>query len=355
MMSKAMQLIRRDAENPILRPKTENFWEDLCVLNPGIVYREECDDFVMIYRAGGNEYNHIIRGGIAVSKDGVHFERLSDAPVFDADLTREDAGGFEDPRISKIDGVYFITYASRFKTVGRYFDPNEYSEQYMAEVRPEVYPAFARINHTVSYLAMTHDFKTFKRLGRITDSRYDDRDVFLFPERVNGKYVRISRPKFGDGRVKMPSVWITFSDDLIEWGEPELLMTGAEWWETARIGGAAPPIKTESGWLMLYHGVAEKDSYYRVGAVLLDLNDPRKILARTKDYIMEAETPYEVNGFYNGCVFPTSAVLRGDDILIYYGCADRFVGLARAKCSELLEYLLSDCLAEGEMYEKIAK
>lgn len=342
--------IIRSLENPILRPKADNYWEDLCVLNPGVVYREECGDYVMLYRAGGNEYNHIIRGGIAVSRDGVHFERVSDAPVFDADGSREDAGGFEDPRIVKIDGVYFITYASRFKTVGRYFDPNEYSYQYMAEVRPEVYPAFARINHTVSYLAMTHDFKTFRRLGRITDSRYDDRDVYLFPERVGGRYVRVSRPKFTDGRVKMPSVWITFSDDLVEWGEPELLMTGQEWWETARIGGAAPPVKTEHGWLMLYHGVAERDAFYRVGAVLLDLNDPRKVLARTKDCIMQAETPYEVNGFYSGCVFPTSVIRRGDDLMIYYGCADRYVGLATAKCGELVSYLLYECAVGEEAY-----
>lgn len=341
-------LIKRYKKNPIFRPEEKNFWEDICVLNPGVIYREECDDFVMLYRAGGNEYNHIIRLGIALSKDGIHFERQSDKPIFDIDLRDADAGGFEDPRIVKIDGVYFITYASRFKTIGRYFDANEYTAEYLAEVRPDVYPAFARINHTVSYLAMTQDFKTFKRLGRITDSSVDDRDVFLFPERVNGKYVKISRPKFHDRRVKMPSIWITFSDDLIEWGPPSLLMTGEQWWETSRIGGACPPIKTDKGWLMFYHGVAEKDSYYRVGAVLLDLSDPSKIIARTKDFLMQAEEEYEVKGFYDGCIFPTSNILRGDDLYIYYGSADRFISLAMVSLKELLGYLVAKCMITKE-------
>lgn len=342
-MNKGRQLIQRCGDNPILCPNKQNYWEDLCVLNPGVVYREEKNDYVMLYRAGGNEYNHIIRGGMALSKDGIHFTRQSDTPIFDVDLSREDAGGFEDPRITKIDGTYFITYASRFKTIGKYFEPNEYSAKYSAEVRPDVYPDFARINHTVTYLAMTEDFKTFHRLGRITDSRFDDRDVFLFPEKVNGQYVRISRPKFSDGRVKMPSIWITYSKDLLEWGEPELLITGNEWWETARIGGACPPIKTKEGWFMLYHGVAETDSYYRVGAVMLDLNDPKKVIARTKDFLMEAEKDYEVKGFYEGCIFPTSNILRGDTLYIYYGCADRFVALAKANFGELLQYLMEEC------------
>ena len=126
----------------------------------------------------------------------------------------------------------------------------------------------------------------------------------------------ISRPKFKDVGVKMPSIWISFGDDLIEYGKPELLMTGEQWWETQRIGGGTPPIKTERGWFMLYHGVDDK-GIYRVGAVLLDLDDPRKVIARTKDFLMEPEFDYETCGIYEGCVFPTGAVVKDGTLYIY--------------------------------------
>jgi predicted GH43/DUF377 family glycosyl hydrolase len=86
-----------------------------------------------------------------------------------------------------------------------------------------------------------------------------------------------------------PAIWITFSDDMLEWGTPELLYTGRTWWESKKIGGSCPPIKTEDGWFFIYHGVSEEDHSYRVGAMLLDLEDPRKILAITEDFILEPE------------------------------------------------------------------
>ena len=135
------------------------------------------------------------------------------------------------------------------------------------------------------------DLKNWKKLGRITDSRTDDRDVVIFPERINGKYVKISRSmyKCGEGYPnKNPAMWISFSDDLLEWRqEEELFYQGIEDWEDAKCGASCPPIKTKDGWLFIYHGVCSKDKEYRVGAMLLDLNEPRKILARTKDFIME--------------------------------------------------------------------
>jgi predicted GH43/DUF377 family glycosyl hydrolase len=105
------------------------------------------------------------------------------------------------------------------------------------------------------------------------------------------------------------------------------------------MGGSTPPLETEAGWLTIYHGVSETDGCYRVGIMLLDLNDPTKILARTKDFVMEPEFPYETEGYYNGCVFPTGNVIVGDTLYLYYGGADRFVNVATASVAAILEHL----------------
>ena len=119
-------------------------------------------------------------------------------------------------------------------------------------------------------------------------------------------------------------------------------MTGEQWWETQRIGGGTPPIKTDKGWFMLYHGVDDK-GVYRVGAVMMDLDDPRKILARTKDFIMEPDEAFELKGIYNGCVFPTGTVVKDGTLYIYYGCADVHIGLATADFDDLVNYLMTEC------------
>jgi predicted GH43/DUF377 family glycosyl hydrolase len=347
-----MSIVTRFCGNPILEPNPANDWESLAVLNPAVIYDEERQRFIMLYRASGNDTEHYIQLGLATSEDGFHFKRESDKPCFAVDPSDADGGCIEDPRLVRIDGIYYMTYAGRAFPPGKYWLPLEEFTKlgYARPVLPESAPNLARANLTVSYLASTRDFKTFKRLGRITDSRYDDRDVLIFPERVNGKFVRISRPKFKDGRVKMPSVWITYGEDLLEWGEPELLFTGEEWWETARIGAACPPIKTDKGWLMLYHGVDGKvdDMYkgmhgtYRVGAVLLDRDNPSKILGRTKTFFMEPEGAFEKVGLAGYVVFPTGSVLKDGVLYIYYGCADSVIGVCTADIDKLIEKTLKN-------------
>lgn len=337
--------IERYTGNPILVKNTHNEWEDLCVLNPGVIYDEAIGKFVMLYRAGGDQLIHKISVGMAVSSDGVHFTRCNDAPVLAPISDLSDGECLEDPRIVRLDGIYYIAYAGRFRQVGKYWLPKEkYIALYGELKKPEgAWPRFVKNNHTVSYLAATKDFKEFIRLGRITNSLYDDRDVFLFPEKVGGKYVRISRPKFPPTEeCRNPAIWITFSDDLLEWGEPSLLMQGKEWWESQRIGGAAPPIKTEIGWIMLYHGVQKREDgkeVYRVGAVLLDKDDPRKILARTKQPIMEPAEDYERCGLFGECIFPTANIVRDGIVYIYYGCADQSIGLATVPLADLLSFM----------------
>ena len=323
--------------NPILKPNPKNAWENLCVLNPGVIYDEENERFVMLYRAAGDDWEHYIRLGLAVSKDGFNFERVSDVPAMDVDPEDADGGCIEDPRIVKIDTHYYITYAGKAFYPGRYWNIEEWKQvQREREVQPETAPVLLRKGLTTTYLACTNDFKTYKRLGRITDTRYDDRDVVLFPERVNGQFVKISRPKRDD---LAPAIWITYSDDLLEWGEPTKLFWGVEEWEGARIGASCPPIKTKDGWLLIYHGVSSKDEFYRVGMVMLDLENPSKILARTKDFVMEPEFDYERNGLWTGCVFPTGIVEKDGLLYIYYGCADTFVAVATAPLADVLEHM----------------
>jgi len=338
--------LKKYEKNPILQPSKLLSWEKRCVLNPAVVYDETTKKFIMLYRCAGNDIRHKIKMGIAFSDDGFNFKRASFKPVFDSHLDEPDGGCVEDPRMVKIGDTFFITYAARAYTPGRYWlvEPTS-NPRYItdSDVVSEESPFYAKNNTTVSYLAMTKDFKTFKKLGRITNSNYDDRDVMIFPEKVNGKYVRISRPKIKDAPVKMPSIWISFGDDILEYEKPTLLLTGQEEWEMERMGACCPPIKTEEGWLMFYHGVNPKDHFYRVGAVLLDLNDPRKILARTKNYIMQPEEEYETNGLYNGCVFPTGNVLKDGLIYLYYGCADRVIAMATVKLDDILNHLLNEC------------
>ncbi len=342
--------LEKHGSNPILRPNPQNAWEERCVLNPAVVYDEEKQEFIMLYRAAGNDKRHQIKLGLATSKDGVSFERKSSEPAFEGKHDEPDGGCVEDPRLMRIGDIYYLTYAARAYAPGQYW-LEEYVEgvtrapRFLDEtdVIAEEIPAFAKDNITVTYLAATKDFKVYKKFGRITEAAVDDRDVYLFPERIGGKYCMISRPKFKNvPGLTMPSIWISFGDDLIEFDKPELLMTGETWWETQRIGGGTPPIKTEKGWFMLYHGVDDK-GVYRVGAVLMDLEDPRRIIARTKDFLMEPDRDFELEGLYDGCVFPTGTVVKDGTLYVYYGCADQYIGLATAGFDELVDYLITEC------------
>lgn len=322
--------------NPILCPSDKQ-WENFCVLNPAVVFDEELNKFVMVYRAAGDDIKHKISFGLATSENGFSFTRECDKPVFSPADEECDGGCVEDPRIVKIDDYYYMTYAARAFAPGRYWLPT-FKEERTQWFKPqkETVPAFYRINHTVTYLAITKDFKNYRRLGRITDSRIDDRDVVIFPRKINDKFVRINRPNKLDGKYYMD---ISFSDDLLEWDNEEVLYKGYEEWESMKVGASCPPIEVDEGWLLIYHAVDKKDEIYRVGLLLLDKNDPRKIIGRTKDYVMEPDEPYELSGLYNGCVFPTGAVLKDDTLFVYYGCGDKVISVATGDIKEIINEL----------------
>ncbi|SFG60194.1 glycosidase [Prevotella sp. KH2C16] len=328
--------------NPILQPNESNDWESLITCNPGVIY--DHGTFYMLYRCAGKDEKHVIRFGLAESQDGFHFERQSDHPAFGPSEDGPDSGCVEDPRIVKFDNDFYITYAYRPFAPGRYW-----TFAHDVVLTPECgthAPSALRNNMGNTGLAVTRDFHEYRRLGRLTNSVLDDRDVMFFPEKINGRYVMIHRPKQYVGEafgVNYPSIWLKYSDDLLSWEDKEshLLLTGTEGTWEEKVGGSAPPMRTAEGWLMLYHGVEKGGSgHYRVGAVLLDPENPEHILSRTPEPILEPSEDYELHGLYDGCVFPTGNVIVGDTLYVYYGAADKYVGAATCSVNELLQYLL---------------
>lgn len=242
---------------------------------------------------------------IARSKDGRNFV-VEPKPALFPDRPSE-TYGIEDPRITEIDGTYYIQYKC---------------------VSPE---------GICSGLATTKDFVTFEKKGIIFCP--ENLDVCIFPERVNGRYVALHRPVprfFG-----APNMWVAYSPDLISWGDHHFLMgVQADSWDSGRIGGGAIPIKTKHGWLEIYHG-ATPDDHYCLGAVLLDLDEPHKIIARGREPIVVPEAPYETTGFVPNVVFTCGALAEGDRVSIYYGAADTVMAGLDMSIGEILEYLLA--------------
>lgn len=341
-----MQL-KKYTHNPILSPNKHNSWESLVVCNPGAWY--ENGKFYLLYRAAGEDKEHIIRFGLAESEDGYNFTRSSNEPVFSPSLDGYDAGSVEDPRIVKFGSDYYVTYVARPYPPGQYWK-NAHDVVSTPELHNES-PIFLKENIANTSLATTKDFKTWKRLGRLTPANLDDRDVILFPERINGKYAMLRRPKQWIGKLydtEFPSIWVTFSDDLLVWDEENhLLLKGRIGTWEEKVGGNTPPIRTEAGWLVLYHGVENGGTgYYRVGAALLDLDEPTKMIARTPEPIMEPTEWYEIEGPYPGCVFPVGNVVVNKELFVYYGGADKYCAVATCNLQDLTDYILKFSVGE---------
>lgn len=335
--------LKRFEGNPILSPNPANDWESVVTCNPGAWYDEKNHQVLMLYRTSGREPGLKIYFGLAVSKDGYHFERVSDEPVFSPSADGFDAGCVEDARIVKFGEWYYVTYACRPYPPGPYWLPiEEHKAKYVPWNWPPEFPFYYRQNNTATGLAMTKDFRTWIRAGRITNPDVDDRDVILFPEKINGQYVMLHRPMNWVGPqygTDEPAMWIAFSDDLLVWKNSKLLAKAVFPWENKKIGGNTPPIRTEHGWLHLYHAVG-KDRHYRLGAMLFDLEDPSIIRYRSRDWLLQPEEKYELEGPYNGVVFPCGSVVIDGTLFVYYGGADKYVGLATCRLDALLDYLL---------------
>ena len=335
--------------NPILSPCEGSWWESACATNPAAW----CENgrVRLLYRAGPNTDDHPVFFGLAESVDGYHFERMFEAPVFYPSRDGFDSGCVEDPRVVKFDDTYFVTYATRKFRPGAYWTKKFKLTDHNPSL-PASAPSAARENISRSGLALTKDFLTWHRMGPITPASVDDRDAILFPEKVGGNFVLLHRPEAWCGygyRCTKPSIWIGLSRDVLSWGHDYLLAEPMYDWESKKIGANAPPIKTDKGWLLLYHGVTD-DYHYRVGALMLDLEDPRRVLARTPKPILEPEEDYETTGLIPNVVFPCGNVVIGDNLLVYYGGADKCCAVATAPLAKLVDYVMSCPVAKKSAF-----
>jgi len=193
-------------------------------------------------------------------------------------------------------------------------------------------------------LARVENLRQFTRLGIITPYDADERDVVLFPEKIQKRYAAIHRPSnwIGPGYpVEEPSIWFSFLEELPgKMYDHKVIMEPEQPWEGKKIGAGPPPIKTKAGWLFIYHGV-DPHHVYRSGVALLDLDKPWRVLARTAEPILEPEEEYEREGDVPNVVFPEGTALIGEELVIFYGGADKVCCAARARLHELISHLLN--------------
>ncbi len=332
--------LRRYENNPIIAPNPDHSWECLVTTNPGASYDEKRGEVTLLYRAAGDDAEHVIYLARATSKDGYTFKRF-DEPAFTPSVDGFDAGCVEDPRIVRFGEHYFVTYATRHFPPGEYWCNNH--ARFKPPVCPDYFPHTLKENASSSGLVITKDFKEFIRVGRLTDPTIDDRNVILFPEKIGGNYMMLHRPMDWVGEeygTEHPAIWISSGQDMLSLTNSRLLAKAKYEWEDKKIGANTPPLRTEHGWLIIYHAVG-KDTHYRLGAMLLDLEDPSKVLHRTPDWILQPEEPYEFEGPYSGCVFPCGKVVIDGTLFVYYGAADKYVALATCELEELLSHLLT--------------
>lgn len=343
-----MPLARRFPQNPLIRPSDVHPSRDgmqvACVLNPGVFrhdgriglllriaerpeqtpgwistpvldpekpggidilrFREsECTwiDTGRIFTHAGRAYlttlSHL---RTAWSDDGVHFS-ISDKPTL-AGRGPEEAFGVEDCRVSKIEDVYHLTYT-----------------------------AVSSDGFGVGY-SSTRDWKTFDPHGVIIPP--PNKDFTLFPEKIGGYYYALHRPTHSG--LGSPSIWMARSPDLIHWGSHHCIARPRSGkWDGRKLGAGGEPIRTEAGWLEIYHGVSEEHQY-SLGLLLFDRDDPTRLIARSDEPIMTPSAKYELQGFLGNVVFTNGHLVDGDTITIYYGASDECICGATFSLKELL-------------------
>ncbi len=310
----AGQLVRFEG-NPILSPIKEHDWESTYVLNNAAIRLD--GKIYLLYRAFGKD--SISRIGLAITRDGMHIDERLPEPIFVPEIPEESAG-CEDPRVVQIGDRLYMTYTAYDLVV------------------PQI--AIASIS-VEDFLARRWD--KWHRHG-MTFPNFPNKDAIIFPEKINGKYAMYHRVA--------PSIWLSYADEIVcPWPKaPHKIVMGPRYgmlWDAIKIGAGAQPLKTRHGWLLIYHGV-DYAIRYSLGVMLVSLDDPGNLLYRSPNTILAPEEEYEkgVRGqvWVPNVVFTCGAVpvrdtdlLEDDDeILVYYGAADTYVGVAKAKVGDLI-------------------
>lgn len=329
VLAKKRVQLQKHITNPILSPQLENKWEAFNTFNPAAV--EAGGKVHILYRAQGFDYVSTV--GYAASYDGYTIHERHPEPIFTPSQEFErnptatasydfmSGGGFggcEDPRVTLLDDTLYMTYVA--------FD-----------------------GWSPPRLALTSilldDFLQKRWLWSkpvlISPPGIVDKSGCILPEKINGKYVFFHRV--------FPNILIDYVDDLNFDGKTKWLKgqysidIRPDKWDSRKIGAGAPPVKTKDGWLLIYYGVDDKDaSKYHIGAMLLDLNDPTKVLYRSDSPILGPTEEYENNGFKPGIAYPCGAIVKDDQLFVYYGGADSVVCVATAELDTFLSELKSN-------------
>jgi beta-1,2-mannobiose phosphorylase / 1,2-beta-oligomannan phosphorylase len=304
------EFVTRYKNNPILT-KADVPYKVETVHNAGVVKHN--GQYIMLFRSHKDNGRSII--GKAVSDDGFNFTVEPEpfmVPSTEGDFAKYEAFGVEDPRINPLDdGAYYITYSA-------------YSQHGV------------RIG-----MAKTTDFVNIERVAFITQADY--RNTVIFPEKIDGRYVKLDRPH---SDISPWAIWIEYSPDLRHWGDSKIIMKPVTYhWDEMKIGPGAPPIKTDKGWLNIYHGVypTMDGSVYRLGVCLHKLDDPSVILGVSDRWILTPEDPWELVGYVHNVVFTCAAVPEDDGTLkLYWGGADTVMCAGTAVIDELVDLCLTD-------------
>ncbi|MHA2103207.1 MAG: glycoside hydrolase family 130 protein [Candidatus Hodarchaeales archaeon] len=268
--------------------------------------------YIMLFRSHRANGRSII--GIAESEDGFNFTSRNKPfmiPSKESKFFEYEEFGVEDPRLTPLEGAYYITYSAYSK-------------------------------HGVRIgLAKTVDFESVERIAFISQADY--RNTVIFPEKINDKYVRLDRPH---SNISPWAIWISYSPDLRHWGDSRVVMKPVTYhWDEMKIGPGAVPIRTKKGWLNIYHGVfpTMDGSVYRLGVALHKLEDPATIIGVSDRWILQPEDPWEVTGYVHNVVFTCGAILEDDGtIKLYWGGADTVMCVGVAKVDELVNLCLND-------------
>ncbi len=305
---------KRSSKNPIMEPNPKNDWESKAVFNPATLLIK--NEIHIVYRAMSEDNTSYM--GYARSKDGVKIDYKSPKPIygpqedFEKKIKPNENSGCEDPRLTEIDGEIYMLYTA--------FNSSHPPRVALTSIKKEDF--------------LKENWK-WSKPKLISSPGADNKDAALFPEKINGEYYILHRN--GDTIDLSTSKDLKFGNgnylEEVGWVKPR-----KGWWDNRKIGLSCPPIKTEKGWLLIYHGVHEDGSYH-LGALLLDLENPYKVLSRTDNPIFSPEKKYEKEGIVPNVVFPCGAVIKDGYLIIHYGGADKVMGVAKMKLKDLFEKL----------------
>ncbi len=321
---KASSPLTRYGENPIISPREGFWWESRQTFNPGAILLE--GKVHILYRAIGNDW--ISRFGYAASKEGLKIEERLEYPVYQHPVTSPEFavysyssggsfGGAEDPRIVRVEGdeVVYMTYTAC----------DEGLRMALTSIR------------VGDFLSKRWDWAT---PALISPRGEVHKNWVIFPEKINGKYAILHSLS--------PQILVSYHEslDLKPSNHIGSYYNGhsterKDSWDKIVRGAGAPPIKTKFGWLIFYHAMTSRDSdKYKVGAMLLDLQDPRIVICRSAAPILEPTMVYENSGFKPGVIYLSGAVVKGSELLVYYGASDSYVCVASCGLEELLRALM---------------